>query len=436
MKHIANILIGTMLIFACGSSNSGNNTVSNNESNEVSANMDEWLGYYIFRDVLDRRYTDYFLTIYKEHDAYYAVLKTWGYQLQTNVKAKLKTEGQSAELLFEKFLPDNEFDYSCEAGEVVLNLEKRGGNLFVKGGKIMILGGYYENPDTIYFKPSPDYVGDAAWCETPGLTLPQINTGLIDNEYVTQCNREIRELYDRFKKDYDDFLKERIDDSGHGPEASYRWAVTGDILSIMITHTPSGWAVPIDRYDFFNLNIKTGQPVDADALILSAGITREDIKTAIERANNSNTEGVLHYKDEYEYRKMNMYLGKEGLELFVLYTLNQAAENSEYITSVLISKWLNARTTDMTMNEAVDILSKKLNDRTLKYLLGDENESIMVEGEKTHYIRAYHESLDGESIATLGHFYIGRQSKKIYIMDVIMGTDIIPYDDYLKKYDF
>ena len=64
----------------------------------------------------------------------------------------------------------------------------------------------------------------------------------------------------------------------------------------------------------------------------------------------------------------------------------------------------------------------------MKYLPGEDNESKEVDGENTYYIRAYHESTDGESIATLGHFYIGRKSGKIHIMDIIMGTDIIPYE--------
>ena len=88
----------------------------------------------------------------------------------------------------------------------------------------------------------------------------------------------------------------------------------------------------------------------------------------------------------------------------------------------------------ITMKEAVEILTKKLNDRTLKYLLGEERESETVNGEKAHYIRAYHESSDGLSIATLGHFYIGSRSGKIYITDLVMGNDIIPYDEYQKKY--
>ena len=90
---------------------------------------------------------------------------------------------------------------------------------------------------------------------------------------------------------------------------------------------------------------------------------------------------------------------------------------------------------DITMNKVIDILAKRLNDSTLKYLLGEENESVTVDGEKAHYIRAYHESSDGESIATFGHFYIGCRSGKIYITDLIAGNDIVLYDEYLKKYN-
>jgi len=103
-------------------------------------------------------------------------------------------------------------------------------------------------------------------------------------------------------------------------------------------------------------------------------------------------------------------------------------------TSVVPAQKDNAKVSEITMKAAVEVLSKRLNDRTLKYLMGEENESETVDGEKTHYIRAYHESSDGESIATLGHFYIGRKSGKIYILDLIAGDDVILYEDYLKKY--
>ena len=240
MKHIVNLLLILLLVLVYGNSPAKNNPENNNsntdnagiETSEVS--VDEWLGSYVFRDVLDRRYTDYFLTIYKENNTHYATLTTYGYQIQTNLKAKLKVEGQSANLIFDSFLPENEFDEPLNVGDIVLTLHKKGANLHTNGGKVMLIGN--TEPEDIYFKSA----------------------------------------------------------------------------------------------------------------------------------------------------------------------------------------------SDITMDEAVDILRKKLNDKTMKYLLGEDSESEMVYGEKTHYIRAFHEGAGG-AIGTFGHFYIGRQSGKIYFMDIVNGVDIVPY---------
>ena len=78
----------------------------------------------------------------------------------------------------------------------------------------------------------------------------------------------------------------------------------------------------------------------------------------------------------------------------------------------------------ISMQEAVETLAKLLNDPKLEYMPENDNEPTVVRGEKTYYVRAYHDM--GTHIVTFGHFYIGRQSGTVYISDLVMG-EIIPY---------
>ena len=171
MKHIVNLLLVLLLVLVYRYSPAGNNQENINsntddagietaEALDETGKMDEWLGGYVFRDVLDRRYTDYFLSIYEENNAYYATLTTYGYQTQTNLKAKLKVEGQSANLIFDSFLPENEFDEPLKAGDIVLTLHKKGTNLYTDGGKVMLIGN--TEPENIYFKSVSEITMDEA----------------------------------------------------------------------------------------------------------------------------------------------------------------------------------------------------------------------------------------------------------------------------------
>ena len=272
-----------------------------------------------------------------------------------------------------------------------------------------------------YISPSSDFVYDADWCEVEGLKIPQINTTLIKSEYAKQYNREVRELYDKLKEDHDSFFK-TFDGAGHSPQATYQYTVTGDILSIIIIYDYSGYSSGSDHYQCFNINIKTGQPVSADGLINIAALTPEKIIDAVKAANGRtviNSEnyekysgyysnGKIEYDDDHHYRKLSMYLSSEGLIMYVFVT-DLPFGNGEYFIPFLPAQWLNAKTSEYTMAEAVDILRKQLNDSTVKYLLGGESESEIVNGENTCYIRAYHEGAGG-AIGTFGHFYIDRKS--------------------------
>ena len=283
-----------------------------------------------------------------------------------------------------------------------------------------------------------DYVYDADWCKLPNMTMPAINTEKITGEFANLYNNEIKALYDNLDADFDwDAEKE----GGHGPQSSYKWHVNSNVLSILLIYDHAGFSVGTDHFKSFHLDMKTGKPVSSDELIIIAGLTPEEIMDAVKKANNRAvintenyndyktyyTEGVIEYESDHHYRNLWMYLGEEGLTIHV-WVKNLPFGDGEFFIPFLPAQWRNAVDTAITLEEAVDILAKKLNDKTMKYLMEDDESKAVVDGENTYYIRAYHESLDGESIVTFGHFYIGRKSGKIYIMDIIMGTDIIPYE--------
>ena len=437
MKKYSSILLVVFLLMACTNRNATENTDNDTQpetpEDSVILSDDDWIGYYTFSESWKPNNSMvYQLIIYKEKDMYYAKVVIDGVQTMTRLRAKLNIEGMSASLVFDKYLPQNKYK-SYKAGDILFTLERQGDDILTTWGKLEPADKKNKPNGKVYFEFKPVYVYDAGWCELIDVAIPQINTDLIKGEYVEQCNRKIRTLYDKIKKDHDEFYKS-YDGGGHGPEASYQWAVVGDILSLVITHNSSGWAVPIISYEFVNLNIQTGQSVSADEMIRAAGITPKNIKAAIELANNNNEEGVLQYKDDNYYKKLNMYLDEEGLVIYVLFVLKEACEIGEYFTPFRPSEWIFTRTTDMSIKETLDILSKRLNDRKLKYQIGDDRDAKIVRGEKSYYFQAYHESPDGESTATLGHFYVGCRSGRIYILDIISGDDIIPYNDYQKKY--
>ena len=433
MKHLASILIGIILLSACGNRNSGNNTANNN-NNETVANADEWIGNYNFFEFIPPNVNmNYDLIVYKENEEFYAKVEIDGFQTWRRLQAKLQIDGNRASFVFDKYLYDNIFD-DYEAGDVLLILERKEADILTFWGKITPIDKANKTDGEIYFTPSSQPVHDADWCELEDVILPQLNTSVIKGEYAVQINNEIKAIYNKLQKGYEEYLRDRIDDSGHGPEASYVWTVIDNILSVMIKYNGSGWSASIGSFKFINLNIQTGQQISPDELIQLAGITPENIKTAVEKANLVDLKGVYRYTDDYYYRTQNMYLDKNGLAIYLVYVLNEACENDPYLP-LYITEWMNLKITDKTMDEAVDILAKKLGDSKLKYM-PDEDETVAVNGEKTHYIQAYYESPDGESIATLGHFYIGYLSGKIYILDIIADNDIILYDEYLRKYNF
>ena len=161
--------------------------------------------------------------------------------------------------------------------------------------------------------------------------------------------------------------------------------------------------------------------------------------------NSKNVEIRLYYKDGERIRNLVKTTAHTSGKVADYTVIPEdyrgwkdiALQNTERTKSLFrTGMGIGYNESDITMDEAVDILSKKLKDQSMKYMLGEEYESQTVNGEKTHYIRAYHESSDGETIGTFGHFYIGRRSGEIYITDVIVGNDIVLYDDYLRKYDF
>ena len=438
MKHIVYILTIMMLASACGNRNSGNNELN-------AANADEWLGSYTFSEHIPPNVDAvYHLTVYKKQEEYYAMVVIDGYQIMTRLRAKLKVEDATASLIFDKYLPENRFTPYNE-GDILLILERKDEKILTAWGKINPIDDKNKQNGKIFFMPSSEPVYDAGWCELEDVTIPQINTSIISGESAKQYNHELRHLYNTLKDDFDQF---DFSLGGGGTTSFYEYMVTGDILSIIVTYDFASYAPENYRRKTYHLNIKTGQPVSSDEVIAIAGLTPEDIETAIKAANNHAvinsanydryktyyTEGVIEYKDANHYRNLDLYLGKEGLVIYV-WVRNLPFGEGEYFMPFLPTQWRDAKVpADITMDKAVDILSKKLNDRTMKFLLGEESESETINGEKTHYIRAYHESLDGETIGTFGHFHIGRQSGTIYIFDLIGDDGTIPYDEYLRKY--
>ena len=194
-----------------------------------------------------------------------------------------------------------------------------------------------------------DYVYDADWCNLKDMTMPVINTEKIPDEYAAMYNSEIKALYDKLDADYS---RNKEEGSGHGPRSGFQWYITGDILSLSLVYDYAGFSTGSDHYKTFHLDVKTGKPVSADELISVARLTPADIVNAVNAANNRtviNTEnynnyksyytnGTIEYKSDHYYRNLTLYLGKEGLTVYVRVT-NLPFGDGEYTIPFLPTQW-------------------------------------------------------------------------------------------------
>ena len=95
----------------------------------ITSSLETWVGDYTFSEYAppDQNML-YSISIYNEENAYYADIYIDGFQTMERLRAKVIDDKNSVKLVFESYLPDNQFEL-FEAGDILLSFEKSGSEL-------------------------------------------------------------------------------------------------------------------------------------------------------------------------------------------------------------------------------------------------------------------------------------------------------------------
>ena len=115
-----------------------------------ASELDPWVGTYAFEDDLgDGYFWEYRIIIYKDDADYRAEISVDGRQVMLRLLARVVGDGNSVQLVFDRYLPDNSFDV-YRPGQLLLALEWRDSTLLTKWGRLSsaledgIVGVYFE----------------------------------------------------------------------------------------------------------------------------------------------------------------------------------------------------------------------------------------------------------------------------------------------------
>ncbi len=102
--------------------------VSRDGSGDTSS-LNTWVGEYTFSEYAppDQNML-YSISIYKEENTYYADIYIDGFQTMERLRAKVSGDNSSVKLIFDSYLPDNQFEI-FEEGDILLSFEKSGSEL-------------------------------------------------------------------------------------------------------------------------------------------------------------------------------------------------------------------------------------------------------------------------------------------------------------------
>ena len=101
-----------------------------------ASELDTWVGKYAFEDDLgDGYFWEYGISIYKDDAGYRAEISVDGRQVMLRLLARVVGDGNSIQLVFDRYLPDNSFDVH-RPGNLLLALGWRDSTLLTKWGRI------------------------------------------------------------------------------------------------------------------------------------------------------------------------------------------------------------------------------------------------------------------------------------------------------------
>lgn len=113
--------------------------------------MNEWLGdYEFFEHYPPNIDMEYDINIYKENSDYFAKIFIDGFQTTSRIKAKVLSKQDGIELVFESYLPDNDFELYKE-GDLLINFKKENSEIYTYWGKIEAILPENKDSGKVYF---------------------------------------------------------------------------------------------------------------------------------------------------------------------------------------------------------------------------------------------------------------------------------------------
>lgn len=137
--------------FTLSSNIHSNNTLSENcVSKDFS--LDTWIGEYKFSEFTSPDENMFYnVIIYKEGDKYLAEIRIDGFQTLTRIQANVEGEINSVNLIFDKYLPDNQLELYSK-GDILFNFKNVDSELHTNWNSIEPMLSENKKSGEVYFK--------------------------------------------------------------------------------------------------------------------------------------------------------------------------------------------------------------------------------------------------------------------------------------------
>lgn len=131
------------------------NIPKDNTTKKSSSILESWLGEYKFSEYAPSNQNMFYrISISKVNNSYYAQISIDGFQTIERLQAKVSGDENSIQLIFEKYLPDNQFETYAE-GDILLSFQKENFKLYTSWGKIQPMLDSNNKSSEVYFEIAP-----------------------------------------------------------------------------------------------------------------------------------------------------------------------------------------------------------------------------------------------------------------------------------------
>lgn len=106
------------------------------ETSEDKVTIESWVGNYTYSEFIEPDQNMFYsIVIFNENDAYCAEISIDGFQRLERLNAIVQGDGNSIELVFKEYLPDNIMEF-YEEGDILLSFKKSDLGIITSWGKI------------------------------------------------------------------------------------------------------------------------------------------------------------------------------------------------------------------------------------------------------------------------------------------------------------